>query len=149
MSARVDLMRLLGTVTDIDTARDLVDLHHAEVLATAPSRARILREEMRNLRRIEREDTPDGALGTRTGLLRAALILDERAELAEEKNTAPAATSTPATDTEAYPGELAMLRGLLGVLRPVAQHGDMDEVRRLLAEHAADEQAAYAEGGAA
>ncbi|MFH9215422.1 hypothetical protein [Streptomyces globisporus] len=46
---------------------------------------------------------------------------------------------------EAYPGELAMLRGLLGVLRVVTKHGDMDEVRRLIAEHAADEQAAYAE----
>ncbi|MFW3473599.1 hypothetical protein ACN24M_20260 [Streptomyces microflavus] len=46
---------------------------------------------------------------------------------------------------EAYPGELAMLRGLLGVLRVVAAHGDMCEVRRLIAEHAADEQAAYAE----
>lgn len=46
---------------------------------------------------------------------------------------------------EAYPGEIAMLRGLLGVIRVVAKHGDMDEVRRLLAEHASDEQAAYAE----
>lgn len=47
-------------------------------------RAEVLREEMKNLRRIEREDTPEGALGTRTGLLRAALILDERAEAATE-----------------------------------------------------------------
>ncbi|MFD5057410.1 hypothetical protein [Streptomyces sp. NPDC058394] len=46
---------------------------------------------------------------------------------------------------EAYPGELAMLRGLLGVVRVVAKHGDMNEVRRLLAEHASDEQAAHAE----
>ncbi|WP_406735386.1 hypothetical protein OG508_28250 [Streptomyces sp. NBC_01108] len=46
---------------------------------------------------------------------------------------------------ETYPGELAMLRGLLGVIRVVAKHGDMAEVRRLLAEHASDEQAAYAE----
>lgn len=48
---------------------------------------------------------------------------------------------------EAYPGELFMARGLVGVLRVVADHGDMAEVRRLLAEHASDEQAAYAEGG--
>lgn len=47
---------------------------------------------------------------------------------------------------ETYPGELAMLRGLLGVIRVVAKHGDMDEVRRLLAEHASDEQAAIAGG---
>ncbi|MGW6747591.1 hypothetical protein [Streptomyces sp. NPDC055006] len=58
-------------------------------------RSEILREEMRHLRRIEREDTPEGALGTRTGLLRAALILDERAELIGEKATAAAATTTP------------------------------------------------------
>jgi hypothetical protein len=46
---------------------------------------------------------------------------------------------------EAYPGELAMLRGLVGVLRVVAKHGDMAEVQRLLAEHIRDEQAAYSE----
>ncbi|MFB4424858.1 hypothetical protein C5F59_027730 [Streptomyces sp. QL37] len=47
--------------------------------------------------------------------------------------------------TEAYPGELFMFRGLVGVLRVVAQHGDMAEVKRLLAEHTADEQDAYPE----
>lgn len=46
--------------------------------ATPLLRAETLREEAANLRRVEREDTPEGALGTRTGLLRAALILDER-----------------------------------------------------------------------
>lgn len=52
------------------------------------------------------------------------------------------------TDAETYPGELAMLRGLLGVLRATAKHGaDMAEVRRLLAEHTSDEQAALAQGG--
>ncbi|MGW4388239.1 hypothetical protein [Streptomyces sp. NPDC004685] len=66
-------------------------------------RVEILREEMRNLRRIEREDTPQGALGTRTGLLRAALILDERAELVREKATAPATTATP--DLKVYRAE--------------------------------------------
>ncbi|MEU1494330.1 hypothetical protein ABZ456_29265 [Streptomyces sp. NPDC005776] len=35
MSARADLMRLLTAFTSIDRARRLVDLHHAEVLATA------------------------------------------------------------------------------------------------------------------
>ncbi|MFF5422129.1 hypothetical protein ACWCQE_27620 [Streptomyces sp. NPDC002409] len=55
---------------------------------------------------------------------------------------------TPATDgTEAYAGELAMLRGLVATIRATATHGsDMDEVRRLLAEHAADEQDAYTGG---
>ncbi|MER7815588.1 hypothetical protein [Streptomyces sp. NPDC096153] len=46
---------------------------------------------------------------------------------------------------EAYPGELAMLRGLLGVVRTIAQHGDMDELRRVIAEHHSDEHDAYAE----
>ncbi|MFF9568451.1 hypothetical protein [Streptomyces sp. NPDC014685] len=62
-----------------------------------------------------------------------------------EKDT-PAGESTPqAITVESYPDELSMLRGLLGVIRAVAKHGDMEEVRRLLAEHASDEQAAYAE----
>lgn len=90
MSARTELIALLACCVPLNVARDMVDLHHAEVLATAPSRAKILREEMRNLRRIEREDTPQGALGTRTGLLRAALILDERAEDAEDAQRAAA-----------------------------------------------------------
>ncbi|WP_326698020.1 hypothetical protein OG909_12120 [Streptomyces sp. NBC_01754] len=47
------------------------------------------------------------------------------------------------TDPEAYPGELAMLRGVLGVVRTVADHGDITELRRIVAEHRADEQAAY------
>lgn len=54
-------------------------------------------------------------------------------------------TTAPTTDKsgEAYPGELAMLRGVLAVLRTVAQHGDMDEVNRILTEHEWDERAAY------
>lgn len=50
-----------------------------------------------------------------------------------------------ARDTEAYTGELAMLRGVLGVVRVIAQHGDIDELRRVVAEHFADERAAHAE----
>jgi hypothetical protein len=46
---------------------------------------------------------------------------------------------------EAYPGELAMLRGVLGMVRTIAKHSDMDELRRVIAEHYADENAAYAE----
>lgn len=46
---------------------------------------------------------------------------------------------------EGYAGELFILRGLVGMLRVVAQQGDFDEVRRLLTQHASDEQAAYAE----
>lgn len=56
--------------------------------------------------------------------------------------------SAPPAATENYPGELAMFRGLLGVVRTIAQHSDIDELRRVIAEHQADEQAAYAESEA-
>ncbi|MEV8432037.1 hypothetical protein ACWHLZ_27875 [Streptomyces chartreusis] len=46
---------------------------------------------------------------------------------------------------EAYPGELVMLRGVVATLRAVAEHGDLPEVRQVLAEHQRDEQDAYAE----
>lgn len=50
-----------------------------------------------------------------------------------------------APDAEAYPGELAMLRGLVRTLRVVVRYDDdVAEVRRLLHQHAADEAAAYA-----
>ena len=44
---------------------------------------------------------------------------------------------------EAYPGELDMLRGVLGVVRTIARHSDIAELRRVIAEHYADERAAY------
>ena len=51
-----------------------------------------------------------------------------------------------AADGQAYDGELAMLRGLRRTLRVTARYGtDMDEVRKLLAEHTADDAAARAE----
>jgi hypothetical protein len=55
----------------------------------------------------------------------------------------PPLSGAPTPAQESYPGELVMFRGLLGVLRVTAQHGDMAEVRRLLTEHASDEQAAF------
>ncbi|MFJ8144647.1 hypothetical protein ACIQ6R_06180 [Streptomyces sp. NPDC096048] len=48
---------------------------------------------------------------------------------------------------EAYPGELDMLRGTLATLHAVAEHGDLGDVRKLLAEHRADDAAARAEQG--
>lgn len=50
-----------------------------------------------------------------------------------------------APSVEAYPGELAMLRGLLGMVRVISQHSDIDELRRVLAEYDIDESAAYVE----
>jgi alpha-D-ribose 1-methylphosphonate 5-triphosphate synthase subunit PhnI len=75
-----------------------LDAIEAHRLANA-YRAEVLRNEASNLRRVEREEVPEGALGTKTGLLKAALILDERADLIGEKATASAATATPAEPT--------------------------------------------------
>lgn len=51
-----------------------------------------------------------------------------------------------AADGQAYDGELAMLRSLRRTLRAVTRYGtDMDEVRKLLAEHTADDAAARLE----
>jgi len=50
-----------------------------------------------------------------------------------------------ADDGQAYPGELAMLHGLIATLRVVAEHGDLRQVRKLLEEHKADDAAARAE----
>ncbi|WP_329203834.1 hypothetical protein [Streptomyces sp. NBC_01435] len=82
--------------------------------------------------------------GSSTNLLRTELDERDAAEIRAMLDAVFPA-STPAPITEAYPGELPILRGLVGVLRVVAQHGDMAEVQRLLTEHAADEQAAYIE----
>ena len=51
-----------------------------------------------------------------------------------------------AADGQAYDGELAMLRSLRRTLRAVTRYGtDIDEVRKLLAEHTADDAAARLE----
>lgn len=46
---------------------------------------------------------------------------------------------------EDYPGQLDMLRGLIATIRVVVDHGDLDDVRKLLDEHQRDEQDAVAE----
>lgn len=61
--------------------------------------AESLRKEATNLRRIEREETPKGALGTRTGLLRAAVVLDERADMIEPKPSIAPPTALAADTT--------------------------------------------------
>jgi hypothetical protein len=64
---------------------------------------------------------------------------------AEAKQMLDAHRAEVIAEFEAYPGELAMLRGVLGMGRTIAKHSDMDELRRVIAEHYADERAAYAE----
>lgn len=114
-----------------EAAKSMLNAYRAEVLAEAADEVGARCEE-------------HGVFGVDDLLRRMA---KDRALV--EKDTLTGTTSTPQPTTiENYPGELAMLRGLLGVIRVVAEHGDMDEVRRLLAEHASDEQAAYAEGAA-
>ncbi|MFJ4681993.1 hypothetical protein [Streptomyces sp. NPDC088789] len=44
-----------------------------------------------------------------------------------------------AADGQAYDGELAMLHGLIATLAAVVEHGDLGDVRKLLAEHRADD----------
>lgn len=112
--------------------RDAADAERAQVLTEAADAIDA------KVAATPRERGTSGA--HRRGMAAAADLVRQ---LIEEKDTAPAATPTPLR--EAHPGELFMYRGLVGVLRVVAQHGDMAEVQRLLTEHAADEQAAYAE----
>ncbi|MYU22904.1 hypothetical protein [Streptomyces sp. SID8352] len=45
-------------------------------------------------------------------------------------------------DGQAYDGELAMLRGLVATLVAVAEHGDLTDVRQLLAEYQRDDREA-------
>ncbi|MFI1676999.1 hypothetical protein [Streptomyces sp. NPDC020607] len=75
-----------------------LDAREAYRLAFA-AEAEALRKQAAILRRVEREETPEGATGVREGLLRAALILDERADhlddITEKATAAPAAKATP------------------------------------------------------
>lgn len=71
----------------------------------------------------------------------------------EHRDAADALRAEVVAEFEAYPGELAMLRGVLGVVRSIARHGDLGdteggrELRQVITEHYADERAAYAEQG--
>lgn len=126
------LMLLNGGAADEKHANELLDAHRAEVLAEALQAARTETERLEN-----GDHDARAARGARsvTYLLR---------NLAREKSSRPAADATPG---EAYPGQLAMLTGLVATLRAVAEHGDLDDVRKLLAEHQRDEQDACAETG--
>lgn len=88
MSAAMELHVALSLRLDATEAYRLAHAYLAESL----------RKEAANLRRVEREETPEDALGTRTGLLRAALILDERADALGEKSS-PALSPEFAADT--------------------------------------------------
>jgi hypothetical protein len=73
--------------------------------------------------------------------------LDEAAERNLDRRLDAHAAEVLAADGQAYIGELAMYRGLVATLRAVAKHGDLDDVRKVLAEHAADDAVARLEVG--
>jgi len=85
--------------------------------------------------------------GSSTNLLRR--VLDAR-DAAEIRAALDDVFPQPAL-VENYDGELAMLRGVLGVIRAIARHGDLGdteggrELRRIVAEHYADERDAMAD----
>ncbi|MGA5330988.1 hypothetical protein ACPCJT_20385 [Streptomyces griseoincarnatus] len=73
----------------------------------------------------------------------------ESAQLLQSPETVAEMERLRAQSSEAYPGELVMLRGLVATLRVVAVHGDLADVVKLLDEHQRDEQDAFAEMGGA
>lgn len=140
MSARDDILTGLRqaddrTVGDL-SPEQILDAYRAEVLAEAKV------ETVAWLVKKAAEGTGVGDLASKVdrGAVRAFLgtahyrdALDaHRAEVLAE-------------DGQAYPGELAMLHGLVATLTAVAEHGDLKDVRKLLEEHKADDTAARAE----
>ncbi|MFJ4837119.1 hypothetical protein [Streptomyces sp. NPDC088746] len=124
-----------GLLQSPESAAELGQLR-ARVAEPVALPAEVLAEVVAGVIRDFDRDSWDGS---QIASLRAALFeYRDRAE-----SPAPAALRRPII--EAYPGELFMFRGLVGVLRVVAPRGDMAEVQRLLAEHAADEQDAHTE----
>lgn len=115
-----------------DEAEGLLNADRAEVIselaAKLDSRLRLTRHKTVSKDAIRR------FLQLEASIARAA---------AGKKSSRPAADATP----EAYDGELAMLRGLVRTLRVVVRpdDADMGGVRRLLHQHAADENAARQE----
>lgn len=77
--------------------------------------------------------------------IHAMFPLDETAEQELNARLDALVDETLTGDGQDYPGELDMLRGLIATVSAVAEHGDLPDVRRLLAEYAADDKAARAE----
>lgn len=135
-----DSMGGIATLSDVTEAEQLVDAYRLTVIGERDAQTieflvKKAREEGRNNRDCR----------TRGDVL---FRMADKISRGAIRPPLSSASARLLTDAERYPGELAMLRGLAGVLRVVAEHSDdMAEVRRLLAEHAADEQDAYARGG--
>ncbi|MGW2720794.1 hypothetical protein [Streptomyces sp. NPDC001492] len=86
-------------------------------------------------------------MSARAELVHQLQCVGANTERAAEEIADAHAAEVLAADGQQYPGQLAMLTGLVATLRAVATHGDIDDVRKLLDEHQRDEQDAYAEAG--
>lgn len=136
MNARMGLHVALSMRLDAIEAHRLTNEYRAEVLAEASAVAKAMPTED-----CSDADSYDDAWDR--GSYAVGERLQEMADQAiREKTTPQGATATPHTET--FDGELAMLRGLVRVLRTVARQDDLREVKRLLTEHASDENAARA-----
>jgi hypothetical protein len=119
-----DSMGGIAALHDVNHAEQLVDAHRAEVLNEAAELADqhndfFMAAEIRSHATVPNWPRPRA--------------------VTQEKSSRIAADATPGED---YPGETEMLRGLVATLSAVAEHGDLADVQKLLAEHASDDEAA-------
>jgi hypothetical protein len=141
MSARDALRKYVHLLSDAWTPRETTDARVEELygIVRAEVLTALAEEADRRLHvgtsRTVRKDAVLRFLRLEASVARAATT--------GEKSSRPAADATP----EAYDGELAMLRQLVRTLRVVVrpEDADMAEVRRLLWQHTADENAARGE----
>lgn len=118
----------IATLADVGHAERLVNAHRAEVLREVDAEFAAMKL------------PPAFNAGSYADAWRRCRTIVQA--MAGEEATPQGATATPHTET--FDGELAMLRGLVRVLRTVARQDDLREVQRLLTEHASDENAARA-----
>lgn len=146
-------MNLLRTELDERDAAEIRAMLNAVFPAEpGPARAEVIAERDAQIIAWLRKKAAEEGTRNKSARVRATVLYRIAGKLSRGAVRPPlsSADAMTLTDAETYSGELAMLRGLLGVLRVVAKHGadnDMREVRRVLAEHASDERAAIARGG--
>ncbi|MFD5002168.1 hypothetical protein ACFWMV_04600 [Streptomyces mutabilis] len=138
MSARAELRKYVHLLADMWTPREKTDARVEELYGLV--RAEVITDlaaEAEKRLTVGTSRTVSKNTVLRFLRLEASVA---RAAATREKSSRPTADATP----EAYDGELAMLRGLVRTLRTVVRSDDADvnEVRRLLHHHVADETAA-------
>lgn len=155
MSARDDILAGLrqtddGTVGDL-TPEALLDDYRAEILTEAKvetvgwlvKKAREYRSTGGHQHALQADAIETLASKVDRGAVRAFLGTEHYRDVMDAHRAEVLAEA--AVPGEAYPGELAMLHGLIATLTAVAEHGDLTQVRKLLEEHQADTAAARAE----